>query len=129
MKKTMLILGLFFCLAATAQKKEVNKSLPLRPFASTSTDKCYWLDAKSDSFKLFLPCKNDTLFIVDLPTAKFIKVGGAVLNIKSLQEKGNYISFATLQKIIDGLQELPAKTANPVTQFVIEILKKDQVLP
>lgn len=63
--------------------------------------------------------KNDTLHI-DAAKFKFIKVGETVVEVKELQQKGFWFPNDAFNKMFEGLQEYPAKIANPVNQYLLK---------
>lgn len=81
--------------------------------AADATDKEFGLTPKS------LPViSNDTL---DIPKdAKFIKLNGKLINIEVLDKAILVMSDKDVDTFLNGVQEYPAKIANPFTQYFLK---------
>lgn len=57
--------------------------------------------------------KADTILV----TSPVIRINGIVINTATIKQPGMWVSYQDFLKFIDGMQDYPAKCANPFTQY------------
>lgn len=117
MKKTIFILSAMLVLAGSvnAQKKDINE---LAKSAALTVDKEYGFVKPNSKHIATLKPDSDTLEI--LKDCKFIKVNGKTIDVAMLNSALLIVSNKDVEAFLTGIQEYPAKIANPFTQYFLK---------
>lgn len=117
MKKALLILAVAVAFTATAQgTKSVNDELK-KVDAQIAKAKA---DALSDASKFNKLSIGSTDTLEIKPGVKFIKLNGKLINYDMLDKAMVILSEKDIEAFLTGIQEYPAKIANPFTQYFLK---------
>lgn len=115
MKKLFTILALAVTLSATAQGKPKADFKASAEKAKAATDK--ELKSKIDELQM-VKISVDTVDVLN--PAKFIKVNGKTIDVAMLNSTLLIVSNKDVEAFLTGIQEYPAKIANPFTQYFLK---------
>lgn len=120
MKKAILFLTAMILLGSVtkAQTKPDYKEIAKK--SANVTDKQFGFVSSKESTKLIakLPAGSDTLELTK--ECKFIKVNGQTIDVSVISNSVLILSQKDLESFINGIQEYPAKIANPFTQYFLK---------
>jgi|GEM_PF-7118225 len=120
MKKAILFLTAMILLGSVtkAQTKPDYKDIAKK--AANVTDKEFGFVSNKDNSKLIakIPAGSDTLELTN--DCKFIKVNGQTIDVSVISNSVLILSQKDLESFITGIQEYPAKIANPFTQYFLK---------
>lgn len=115
MKKVFTILALAVTLSATAHGKPKADFKASAEKAKAATDK--ELKSKIDELQM-VKISVDTVDVLN--AAKFIKVNGKTIDVAMLNSALLIVSNKDVEAFLTGIQEYPAKIANPFTQYFLK---------
>lgn len=120
MKKAILFLTAMILLGSVTKAQTKTDYKDMAKKAAYVTDKEFGFVNNKDNNKLIakLPAGSDTLELTK--DCKFIKVNGRTIDVSLINNAVLILSEKDLESFFTGIQEYPAKIANPFTQYFLK---------
>lgn len=120
MKKALLFLTAMIILGSVTKAQTKTDYKEIAKKASYVVDKELGFVNNKENNKLIakLPAGSDTLELTN--DCKFIKVNGRVIDVSVINSAIFILSQKDVESFLTGVQEYPAKIANPFTQYFLK---------